>query len=189
MSVWTRQAATGACAPMVIALWPMAKPAKVRKTQDKRKCVENQNCVFTHKTLVVPICWYGVYMDRCGWMLGAEYSVRCKQNVFQHERELPVYRHTLPSKLPERSKHRVSLPPHSHYSHHFLVNSYNVSSLYLTLGSAWRTVLPMIWSAPWARMHWSTSCCPCPSASLPIRTLSGWSPTPKMESSTPARPS
>lgn len=47
----------------------------------------------------------------------------------------------------------------------------------------------MIWSAPWARMHWSTSCCPCPSASPPIRTWSDWSPTPKMESSIPARPS
>lgn len=48
-------------------------------------------------------------------MLGAEYSVWCEQNVFQHERKLPVYRHTLPSKLPERSNHRVRLPLHSHY--------------------------------------------------------------------------
>lgn len=48
-------------------------------------------------------------ISRCRRVSGAEHPMWSEPNVLQHERKLPVYRHTLSVKLPERSSHRVNV--------------------------------------------------------------------------------
>lgn len=128
-------------------------------------------------------------ISRCRRVSGAEHPMWSQPNVLQHERKLPVYRHTLPIKLPEGSSHRVD--PHRNIFSISLDLEWKsiLQFFFFVVGSAWRTVRQMTLSAHWVLMLWSTSCCLFPLASQPIRTSSDWWPTHRTEWCTPEPPS